>query len=39
MDQARLIEAFKSCTVDGSMSQVAVSDIDEDPMEREKLDH
>ena len=39
VDQDSLIETFKSCKIDGSMSQVAGSDINEDPMEEEKLDY
>ena len=39
MDQASLIESFKNCIVNGSMSQVEDSDTDEDPMEEEKLDY
>ena len=33
MDQDSLIEAFKTCKVNGSMSQVEGSDTDEDAME------
>ena len=39
LDQDSLIESFKSCIIDGSMSQSAGSDADEDPMEEEKLDN
>ena len=38
-DQDSLIEAFKNCTVNGSMSQVEDSDTDEDPLEEEKFDY
>ena len=39
VDQDSLIEAFKNCIINESMSQVVGSDTDEDPMEEEKLDY
>ena len=39
VDQESLIESFKNCKIDGSMSQIAGSDTDEDPLEEEKLDY